>query len=96
MEFADAPSNIGNVPLIADMSSNFLSRVIDVSKYGAIVAGAQKNSGIAGKKKKRDRRTTTLFSFIHSSLGLTVVIIREDLLRDRISPLCPTIWNYKV
>ncbi len=36
------------VPLIADMSSNILSRQIDVSQYGLIYAGAQKNVGIAG------------------------------------------------
>jgi phosphoserine aminotransferase len=38
----------GAVPLVADMSSNILSRVIDVSKYGLIYAGAQKNIGPAG------------------------------------------------
>ncbi len=38
----------GAVPLVADMSSNILSRVIDVSKYGVIFGGAQKNLGIAG------------------------------------------------
>jgi phosphoserine aminotransferase len=38
----------GDVPLVADMSSNILSRPIDVSKYGLIYAGAQKNIGPAG------------------------------------------------
>ena len=38
----------GNVPLVADMSSNILSRPIDVTKYGLIYAGAQKNIGPAG------------------------------------------------
>ena len=38
----------GNVPLVADMSSNILSRVIDVNKFGLIYAGAQKNIGPAG------------------------------------------------
>ncbi len=38
----------GNVPLVADMSSNILSRPMDVSKYGLIYAGAQKNIGPAG------------------------------------------------
>jgi len=38
----------GDVPLVCDMSSNILSRVIDVSKYGLIYAGAQKNIGPAG------------------------------------------------
>jgi len=38
----------GNVPLVADMSSNILSEVIDVTKFGLIFAGAQKNMGPAG------------------------------------------------
>lgn len=46
-------------PLIADMSSDILSRPVDVSKYGLIYAGAQKNMGPA---------------------GVTLVVIREDLL----------------
>lgn len=38
----------GDVPLVADMSSNILSRPIDISRFGAIYAGAQKNIGLAG------------------------------------------------
>src|SRR3979490_1021485 len=38
----------GAVPLVADMSSNILSKPIDVSRYGLIYAGAQKNIGPAG------------------------------------------------
>lgn len=38
----------GNVPLVGDMSSNILSQVYDVSKFGLIFAGAQKNIGPAG------------------------------------------------
>ena len=40
--------DVGVVPLVADMSSHILSRPIDVSKYGVIYAGAQKNAGPAG------------------------------------------------
>lgn len=47
VEFAQTP-NVGNVPLISDMSSNILSRPIDISKYGMIYACAQKNAGVAG------------------------------------------------
>ncbi len=47
VEFADAPE-VGNVPLFADMSSNILSQPIDVSRYGVIYAGAQKNIGASG------------------------------------------------
>ncbi|SHE85207.1 3-phosphoserine/phosphohydroxythreonine transaminase [Alkalibacter saccharofermentans] len=45
------PDNLpdtGDVPLVADMSSNILSEVYDVSKFGLIYAGAQKNMGPAG------------------------------------------------
>ena len=62
------------VPVVADMSSHILSRVIDVSKYGLIFGGAQKNIGPA---------------------GLTIVIVREDLL-GRAMPHCPTVFDFKV
>ena len=39
---------VGNVPLVCDMSSDILSRPVDVSKYGLIYAGAQKNMAPAG------------------------------------------------
>ena len=38
----------GDVPLVADMSSNIMSRPVDVSRYGLIYAGAQKNMGASG------------------------------------------------
>jgi len=47
VEIMDIPS-IGDVPLVADMSSTLLSRPIDVSRFGLIYAGAQKNIGPAG------------------------------------------------
>jgi phosphoserine aminotransferase len=47
VEFHWTPST-GDVPLVCDMSSNILSKPIDVSKYGLIYAGAQKNIGPAG------------------------------------------------
>lgn len=59
--------------LIADMSSDILSRPVDVSKFGLIFAGAQKNMGPA---------------------GVTVVIIREDLL-DMVGDKVPTMLKYK-
>ncbi len=64
----------GEVPVVADMSSHILSRQIDVSKYGLIFGGAQKNIGPA---------------------GLTIVIVREDLL-GRASPHCPSAFDYEV
>jgi phosphoserine aminotransferase len=62
-----------NTPIVADMSSHILSRQIDVSKYGVIFAGAQKNIGPA---------------------GLTLVIVREDLL-DCALPICPGVFNWR-
>lgn len=47
VEFHSVP-DVGSVPLVADMSSTLLSRPIDVSKFGVIYAGAQKNIGPAG------------------------------------------------
>lgn len=73
VEFDYIPET-GDVPLVADLSSNILSRPIDVSRFGMIYAGAQKNIGPA---------------------GLTVVIIREDLLGDTL-PGTPSLYDYKM
>ena len=48
VEFKSEPAAPADVPLIVDTSSDFISRPIDVSKYGLIYAGAQKNAGPAG------------------------------------------------
>jgi len=64
---------VGDVPLVADASSDILSRAIDVSKYGIIYAGAQKNMGPS---------------------GLTVVILREDLLQ-RAPENLPAMLDYR-
>jgi len=64
----------GDVPLVADMSSNILSEQYDVTKFGLIYAGAQKNAGPA---------------------GVTVVIIREDLLGGELD-FTPTMLGYKI
>jgi phosphoserine aminotransferase len=45
---AHLATRLGNVPLVADMSSHILSRPVDVSRYGLIYAGAQKNIGPSG------------------------------------------------
>ena len=47
VEYQDIPE-VGEVPLVADMSSNILSRPIEVSRFGVIYAGAQKNIGASG------------------------------------------------
>jgi phosphoserine aminotransferase len=65
---------VGSVPLVADTSSDMFSRPIDVTKYGLIYAGAQKNLGPS---------------------GVTLVIIREDLL-PRSSKSLHTMLNYAV
>jgi len=47
-QYSEFPALGGNVPLIADMSSDILSKPVDVSKFGMIYAGAQKNLGPSG------------------------------------------------
>ena len=47
LEFPSIP-DIGKVPLVSDMTSNFLSRPLDVSRFAAVFAGSQKNIGPAG------------------------------------------------
>jgi len=47
VEFQSVP-DVGDVPLVCDMTSNILSRPIDVSRFGVVIAGAQKNIGPAG------------------------------------------------
>jgi len=69
-----APPETGDVPLVADTSSDMFSGSIDVGRFGLIYAGAQKNLGPS---------------------GVTLVIIREDLLA-RATDALPTMLNYKV
>jgi phosphoserine aminotransferase len=64
----------GAVPLVADVSSEILSRPMDVSKFGLLYGGAQKNIGPA---------------------GLTIVIVREDLLGGAL-PCTPSAFDYAV
>ena len=71
--FTELPDT-GDVPLIADVSSCFLSEPMDVSKYGVIYGGAQKNVAPA---------------------GLTVVIVREDLL-GKARDITPSMLDYKL
>lgn len=69
-----------DVEIVADMSSNFLSKPVDVSKFGLIFAGAQKNVGVAGisiyiiKKTLLDQATPEALK----ELGLPVVPIAFD------------------
>lgn len=70
-QFAEMPDT--DTMLVADMSSDILSRSVDVDRFGIIFAGAQKNMGPA---------------------GVTVVIIREDLL-DKTPDTVPTMLRYK-
>ena len=64
----------GDIPLVADVSSCILSKPIDVTKFGVLYAGAQKNMAPA---------------------GLTVVIVREDLLGNA-RPTTPVMLNWQV
>jgi phosphoserine aminotransferase len=63
-----------DVPLVCDASSNFLSKPINIDRYGLIYAGAQKNLGPA---------------------GVTVVIVRKELLERSKTGGVPTILSYR-
>lgn len=73
VQFMHEPPAPQGVPLVCDMSSDFISRPVDVSKYGLIYAGAQKNAGPA---------------------GVTIVIVREDLLA-RTPENLPVMLDYR-
>lgn len=64
----------GDIPLVADISSCVLSEPLDVSKFGMVFAGAQKNLAPA---------------------GVTLVVIREDLITDSPRAGTPTMLSYK-
>jgi phosphoserine aminotransferase len=66
--------DVGPAPLVADASSDIFSGPIDISRFGLIYAGAQKNLGPS---------------------GVTLVIVREDLLA-RSTDALPTMMNYKL
>lgn len=75
IEWSDAKlPQMGDAPLVSDVSSCFLSRPMNVSRYGLIWGGAQKNVGPA---------------------GVTIVIVRDDLVSDEVNPATPTIMRYK-
>jgi len=74
LEYHWTPETRADIPLVADMSSDFMSRPLEMRRYGLIYAGAQKNAGIA---------------------GLTIVIVRRDLL-GRSHPLCPSAFDYRI
>jgi len=69
----DKLPDTGSVPLVSDISSCILSEPLDVSKFGILYAGAQKNLGPA---------------------GVTVVIIREDLIAGQIPDWVPIMLRY--
>ena len=73
VEFPFIPDTQG-LPVVCDMSSNILSRSCDISRFGLIYAGTQKNMGPA---------------------GVTVVIVREDLIGSGDRKL-PDIFNYAI
>jgi phosphoserine aminotransferase len=65
--------DFGNIPIIADMTSDIFSRPIDISKFGMIYAGSQKNLGVP---------------------GVTLIIIRKDLINKSKNSSCPNYLKY--
>ena len=72
-KFKSLPNTKGKT-LVSDVSSSFLSEPIDISKYGVLFGGVQKNIGPA---------------------GVTIVIVREDLITEDTLPGTPTMLKYK-
>jgi len=72
VQFRQAPESA--LPVVADMSSDILSRPVELEKFGVIYAGAQKNIGQS---------------------GITLVIVRKDLLRD-LPPGIPDLQSWKI
>ncbi len=72
-KFKELPNTKGK-DLVADVSSCFLSEPVDVTKYGMLYGGAQKNIGPA---------------------GVTIAVIRDDLIREDVLPGTPTMLKYK-
>ncbi len=71
--YKELPNTKGKV-LVSDVSSMFLSEPMDVTKYGIVYGGVQKNVGPA---------------------GVTIVVIREDLITEDVLPGTPTMLKYK-
>ena len=72
-EYKTLPNTKGH-DLVADISSDFLAGPLDVSRFGLLFGGVQKNVGPA---------------------GVTIAIIREDLIREDVLPGTPTMLTYK-
>lgn len=72
-KFTELPDTKGK-PLVSDVSSMFLSEPMDVTKYGVLWGGVQKNVGPA---------------------GVTIVVIRDDLVTEDVLPGTPTMLRYK-
>lgn len=94
IEWQDFPDT-GNVPLIADMSSDIFSRPVDVSKFGMIYGGVQKNLGPAGatfvilKKDMLDRLNPNLTAYMDYGLHA-----KKDGLYN--TPPVFSIWGVKL
>ena len=71
--YKELPNTKGKT-LVSDVSSMFLSEPMDVTKYGIVYGGVQKNVGPA---------------------GVTIVVIREDLITEDVLPGTPTMLKYK-
>ena len=72
-KYKELPNTKGKI-LVSDVSSMFLSEPLDITKYGIMYGGVQKNVGPA---------------------GVTIVVIREDLITEEVLPETPTMLKYK-
>ncbi|OGV32364.1 MAG: phosphoserine transaminase [Legionellales bacterium RIFCSPHIGHO2_12_FULL_35_11] len=73
VQFGECPQ-FGDIPVISDMTSSFLSEPVNIQDYGVIFAGSQKNVAPA---------------------GLTIVIVKDELLRGQPEYPIPTMLDYR-
>ncbi|TKX27691.1 phosphoserine aminotransferase [Elsinoe australis] len=87
VEFPSFPSCLadGSRPVVADMSSNFISRKVDVKRYSAIFGGAQKNIGTTG---------ITIAIIKNSLLPPHTELAKPDLLRRLQLPVGPVVLDW--
>ena len=92
-QFHDFPDT-GDVPLVADMSSDILSRPIDISSFGLIFAGAQKNAGPAGVTLVIVKKS--LIETITDESMPSMLNYKNHLDADSLFNTCPTYSIYMV
>uniref|UniRef100_A0A1I7Z849 Phosphoserine aminotransferase n=1 Tax=Steinernema glaseri TaxID=37863 RepID=A0A1I7Z849_9BILA len=109
VEICEAPETLPGVPLVADVSSNILSRPFDVSKHGIVYGGTQKNLGAAGLTIAivqkdligHEHKMTPSHGIVYGgtqknlgAAGLTIAIVQKDLIGHE-HKMTPSVFSYR-